>query len=72
MKLMPKMYHLSDGDADTIYDQHKNLGKGSFRLQEIVNILDRDLMISIETSKSSKFSLNDFEEDVIFLRSLRN
>ena len=72
LKLKPKMFHLSDGDWNGVYDLHKHLGTGNFDFLKIFSILPDHVIISIETEKSFKDSLRDFEEDIIFLRKTIN
>ncbi|MCK4650916.1 sugar phosphate isomerase/epimerase [Candidatus Babeliales bacterium] len=67
VKLSPKIFHLCDGDFNGIYDQHKHFGKGNFNFEKIFKILPENAYISVETEKSFKDSLNDFEEDIIYL-----
>jgi deoxyribonuclease-4 len=38
----PKMYHLSDGSNDSIYDDHLSLGDGGFDLKFIKEMISRD------------------------------
>ena len=72
LKLNPKMYHISDGNFDGVHDEHKNLGCGTFPLKKLLDFLSKDSIISIETEKSSKENLEDFENDVIYLKNLFN
>jgi deoxyribonuclease IV len=70
-ELRPKIYHLSDGDCKGVYDEHKNLGKGSYDLKKIVKeVLPKYCCITIETKKKFKDSLSDFEKDVSYLNNL--
>lgn len=68
MTLNPKIFHLSDGDVHSKTDAHLNLGKGNYELERIVSKLPSDAYISIETNKKSESNLDDFEEDVGYLR----
>ena len=69
IKLKPKMFHLMDGDVNSKTDVHLNFGKGNFKLKEILSKIPPDAYISVETNKKSKSNLNDFEEDVGYLRT---
>jgi len=70
-KLQPKIYHLTDGDFNGVYDEHKHLGKGSYDIKRIVvEILPTDCLITVETNKNFKDSLRDFEEDAYFLKNI--
>ena len=68
LSLNPKIFHISDGDKDGVYDQHKNLGKGSFDFEKIFSLTPKNSLISIETKKNFENSLKDFEEDVCFIK----
>ena len=69
LKLNPEMFHLADGDSNSVYDQHKNIGDGTFDIQQIFNILPVDFNLTIETKKNFNDSLSDFERDVILLKA---
>lgn len=64
IKLKPKIYHLCDGDYNSVIDMHKHLKDGSFPLKEIKKLIPQDSQITIETDKNFDNSLNDFIEDV--------
>lgn len=70
--LNPKMYHLSDViDMNGIYDAHPHLGEGQLDIKRLKQaIFPRDAAISIETYKDSKENLNDFMEDIKWLKNL--
>lgn len=70
LKLNPKMFHISDGDMNGVYDEHKNIGKGSFDIKTILSLVPEDSYISVETNKNFKSSLKDFEQDVARLREM--
>jgi len=70
LRLNPKIFHISDGDIKGVCDQHENLCKGNFDFKKIFSIMPKDGLISIETKKNFEDSLKDFEEDVIFIKSL--
>ena len=64
----PKMFHLSDLQADSDIDQHLHFGCGSLPIREVLSQLPPDAVISIETARDSKDNLADFERDVEWLR----
>ena len=68
LSLKPKMYHLSDLQADSDIDQHLHFGDGSLPIREIVSRLPSDAFVSIETKRDSDDNLNDFQGDVEWLR----
>jgi deoxyribonuclease IV len=69
-ELSPKMYHLSDGDINGIYDEHISLGKGSYNLKKIIELFSKESIVTIETDKHFKNSLKDFEQDIKTLQKL--
>jgi endonuclease IV len=66
----PKMFHLTDGEFSGTFDRHYHLGHGNFPLKQILALLDPDLEITLETIKDSKENLNDFINDVKYLKQL--
>ena len=68
IELKPQMFHLTDGDWHGTNDCHDHLGKGSFKLQEILTLLPSDHALSIESVHDFADSLVDFIDDVKFLR----
>ena len=70
LKLNPKIFHISDGDWNGTYDDHKHLGEGSFDYKKIFSILSDQVIMSIETEKNFENSLRDFEKDINFLRKM--
>jgi endonuclease IV len=71
MALEPKIYHLSDGPHNETFDQHMHLGKGSFDLKKIVNEINTNMPITLETPKEQRTGLRDFIEDVSYIESCR-
>lgn len=67
----PTCYHLSDNFIDSEIDGHKHLGQGNYDFKKILNIINLDKNIAIETHKMSKISLDDFVEDVKWLKNLK-
>ena len=71
MKLNPIMYHLTDGDYESIYDRHAHFGTGNYDIEKFSSILPEDCFVTIETLKDSGESLSDFEADIRWLRYMR-
>ena len=67
--LSPKSYHLSDIPIDSLLDQHLHLGKGSLDFSKFFSLLTPQANIVLEVQKNNKQNLNDFIEDVYFLRT---
>ena len=66
--LKPELYHLCDGDLNSIYDHHKHFGEGSYDVKRLLNLIPKNSFVSIETKKNSTEHLDDFKEDVNYLR----
>lgn len=70
LKLDPQMAHFVDNDFDSEIDQHKHFGDGSYDLKTFLNVLPKDVPITIETYKDSKINLDDFIHDANYLYDL--
>ena len=71
MELEPVMFHISGiKDMSSPIDSHLNLSDGQLDPARIKNILPSSAKVSLETAKKSENNLNDFEEDVIWMKSL--
>lgn len=70
--LKPLMYHLSDIlDMTSQYDAHPHLGSGSLDMKRLcAEVFSNETMISIETVKNSKTTLEDYLADVQHLKSI--
>ncbi len=68
--LNPNCYHLSDNFIDAEFDTHLHFGDGSYDLKKIIEIMDINKNIAIETDKDSKKNLNDFINDIKFLKGV--
>lgn len=68
LSLKPDMYHLTDGDYESLYDRHDHIGKGNFDIRTVLEIIPQGKRITVETEKSSEGSLADFEEDIVYLK----
>jgi len=69
-ELNPTCYHLSDNFIDSEIDKHLNFGQGNYDFKKIFDIIDTNKNIAIETNKKSKENIDDFIEDVKWLKNL--
>jgi|SaaInlLV_10m_DNA_2_1039722.scaffolds.fasta_scaffold00617_15 deoxyribonuclease IV len=69
IKLSPQMYHLTDGNYNGIYDEHEHIGKGNFNFNNILKLIPKNSIITIETKKDSKNNLHDFKVDIEILKN---
>jgi len=72
LKLKPAMFHLSDvKDMASPYDAHPHLGTGSLDIARLKRaVFPEDAVISVETDKDNRENLNDFAEDITWLKNL--
>lgn len=70
LRLIPAMFHLSDGDGNAERDSHLNYGVGNYDLGGILQLLPENAQITIETDKASEDSLDDFVKDIEYLAHL--
>lgn len=68
LSLKPEMYHLTDGDYESVYDMHDHIGTGNYDIKKIVNLIPQGKRVTVETVKDSKESLTDFEEDIACIK----
>ncbi|MBC7949306.1 MAG: TIM barrel protein [Chitinophagaceae bacterium] len=68
--LTPRIYHLTDGKLDSMYDRHDHFGKGDYNIPNIVKLLPHGSVITVETDKDSTENLDDFAEDISYLKSV--
>ena len=59
---------MSDGEITSNVDMHLHIGEGNYDIKRILEIIDDDKNIAIETKKDSKENLNDFIKDIGGLR----
>lgn len=71
-QLKPDKIHLSDIEIETEIDKHFNFGYGNLDFKKLNYIFKSVKDITIETQKKSKENLDDFIEDVKFIRSIVN
>ena len=67
LALTPRMYHLTDGRFDSMYDRHDHIGKGDYNIANIVNLMPLASKVTVETEKNSTENLDDFVEDIFCL-----
>lgn len=70
IKLMPKMFHLTDGIYEAIYDKHLHFNDGNYPVEKFVKSFIYDTLITNESPKSSLDNLDDFERDITILKGL--
>jgi len=66
----PKVFHVSDGNHDSERDIHLNFGKGDFNIREFLSVVPDDGLLTVETPRVQSRYLNDFIDDVSFLRNI--
>ena len=69
-RLLPKRVHLSDLYIDSTLDQHLNYGNGNLDFNKVLDIIPKNVSITIETNKKSKHNLEDYKADVSFLKKM--
>ena len=70
LKLEPVICHLSDGYINSSKDMHLNYGKGNFDLKWIINNIENDVFLTVETEKGKKNNLNTFKKDIIVINGV--
>ncbi len=68
LRLKPGMFHLTDGDYESVYDRHDHIGKGNYDIKKIVNLIPQGKRVTVETGKDSKENLADFEADIYCIK----
>lgn len=69
-KLNPKLFHLTDGDYNSEYDKHLHFGKGNYPIKDIIKLIPNDSFITIESEKKYIDKLDDFIEDINYLKNI--
>lgn len=70
LQFKPNMFHLTDlNDITSPYDSHLHLGEGMLDFKQIFDIIPDKSYITFETIKNSKEDLNDFIEDMEWLKN---
>ena len=67
--LKPLRIHLSDIHIDSLTDEHLNYGDGNLDFRKVLQIIPENINITIETIKSSKTNLDDYERDARVLKT---
>jgi deoxyribonuclease IV len=70
LELKPAMFHLSDGDVNSVYDSHKHIGEGSFDIKALLSMIPEGAMVTVETEKNSKTDLFDYVKDIQAIKNL--
>lgn len=70
LNLKPEMFHLTDGDYESVYDRHDHIGKGNYDIKKIVALIPKWMKVTVETVKDFKDSLTDFEEDIKAIKGM--
>ena len=72
LQFEPNMYHLTDlNDITSPYDSHLHLGTGELDFKQIFDMIPNESYITFETVKNSKEKLDDFIEDMQWLKNLK-
>lgn len=68
--LKPRLYHLTDvGEIDAEYDSHVHLGAGELDFKRVFGMIFKGNCITIETEKSDGVKLDDFEQDISYIKN---
>ena len=62
---------VTSSNTNTKKDMHLNYGCGNINFETLFNTLP-NCPITIETNKKTKFNLEDFKQDAIFLKKILN
>lgn len=72
LKLNPNMFHLTDlDDISSPYDSHLHLGTGQLDFNKILPMIPDGSYVTFETNKNSKEYLDDFVEDMKWLKNFQ-
>ncbi len=72
LQFNPNMFHLADLDSiNSPYDSHLHLGAGNLDFKQIFDMIPDRSYVTFETVKNSKKNLNDFIEDIEWLRNFQ-
>lgn len=72
LQLKPNMFHLTDlDDINSPYDSHLHLGTGQLDFDKIFPMISDNKLVTFETNKNSKTDLNDFIEDMKWVKNLK-
>jgi len=68
--LNPTCYHISDNYIESPIDRHLHFGTGNYDFKRLKQIFNPTKDICIETCKNSKTNLDDYVQDVLFLKRI--
>ena len=72
LQFKPDMYHLTDiDDITSEFDSHPHLGKGQLDFNKIFAMIVDNAYVTFETVKDSKEKLDDFAEDMKWLKNFK-
>lgn len=71
LQLKPKIYHVSDGQIDSDYDDHLHIGKGTYNISWLKEQCSQESKVIIETDKDYSDKLDDFIDDVYVFDPIR-
>lgn len=72
LQFSPNMYHLTDlNDITSPYDSHLHLGTGELDFNQIFDMIPDESYITFETVKNSRVDLDDFVEDMEWLKNFQ-
>ena len=72
LQLNPNMFHLTDlDDITSPYDSHLHLGTGQLDFNKILPMIPDGSHVTFETNKNSKENLDDFKEDMKWLKNFQ-
>jgi deoxyribonuclease-4 len=70
LQLKPTMYHLTDGDYISEYDSHLHYGQGTFPIKKLLGLVPENKKLTNEAKHNSDANLNDFRDDIFYVRNL--
>lgn len=70
IRLNPKIYHLTDGYYESVYDEHLHFKEGNYPLKKIVKLIPTGAMVTNEAKKRYKNGLSDFVKDIKYLNKI--
>lgn len=70
IKLIPSVFHLSDGHVASGSDEHLHLSAGDFDIPWCLSKVGKNSFLALETEKDSLDSLDDFSQDVKYVKAI--
>jgi len=68
--LIPSAFHLSDGHVASGNDEHLHFTQGDYDIPWCLSKVSKNSFLALETEKNSLDSLDDFLEDVKYVKSI--